>query len=182
MLTLKVTAALQADPSLKDLTLTVDVGGGVATVGGEVPDDATIPAIRAAVGKVAGLAGVTVTCRVPVGDDPFLQRVRTRLDGKPAPTPEPIAALPPAVVPDRRVETHVAAFRPTDAPPSYKVAAEAVRAADARFTQLSLSFDAGVVVVAGRAASHADAMTLLQRLRQVPGVARVRRGSIDAAE
>ena len=41
MLTLKVTAALQAD-ALKDLPLTVDVARGVATVGGEVPDAARL--------------------------------------------------------------------------------------------------------------------------------------------
>ncbi len=176
MLTLKVTAALQANPTLEHLTLTIDVVRGVATVGGEVPSLDCVATIRSAVAAVADLRDVKVTCRLP-GDDPLLDRVREKLAGKPSPKSEP-----PTAVPDRRVETHVAAFRPTEPTPGYKTAAEALRAGDDRFTRLALSFDAGVVVVSGHAATHADATALLQRLRKVPGVTRVRRGSIDAAE
>ena len=176
MLALKVTAALQADPSLKDFALTVDVARGVATVGGEVPSLNCVATIRAAAGNVPGLAETKVTCWVPGGNDPFFDRVREKLDGKPSPKPEV-----PVAVSDRRVETHAAGFRPTGSTPDYKSSAEAVRAGDSRFSRLALSFDAGVVVVSGSAATHADATALLLRLRQVPGVTRVRRGSIDAA-
>lgn len=173
MLALKVTAALQADPTLKDLTLTVDVVRGVATVAGEVPTDGVVSAVRVAAAKVPGLAGVVTACRVPFGDDPFHDRVRTKLGGEPTPKPEP---------PDLRPATHVTAYRPATPAADPEAAAEALRAADVRFARLTLAFDAGVVVVTGRAASHADATALLLRLRKLPGVTRVRRGSIDAAE
>ena len=183
MLELKVTAALQANSSLKDLPLTVDVVRGVAVVGGEVPDEAAVAAVRAAVGAVPSLIDAKVTCWVPGGNDPFLSRVREKLDGKQTPKPEgpapPRVVLPP--VADRRVETHVTAHRPA-ATGDAESAAEALRAGDPRFARLTLSFDAGLVVVGGRAASHADATALLMHLRKVPGVTRVRRGSIDAAD
>lgn len=173
MLALKVTAALQADPTLKDLTLTVDVVRGVATVAGEVPNDEVVATIRAAAAKVPGLAGVVTACRVPFGDDPFHDRVRAKLGGEPTPKPE---------APDLRPATHVTAYRPVTPISDPEAAAETLRAADERFAQLTLAFDAGVVVVAGRAASHADATALLLRLRKLPGVTRVRRGSIKASE
>ncbi len=176
MLALKVTAALQADPTLKDFALTVDVVSGVAMVAGEVPGDDAIEAVRVAAGRVSGLAGVVAACRVPVGDDPFLDRVRAKLGGEPTAN----VALP-VPVPDLRSATHVAAYRPTAPTDDIESAAKALRAADKRFARLTLSFDAGVVVVAGRAATHADATALLLRLRKLPGVTRVRRGSIDAA-
>ena len=173
MLALKVTAALQADPTLKDFTLTVDVVRGVATVAGEVPSDEVATAVRVAAAKVPGLAGVVTACRVPAGDDPFLDRVRAKLNG------EPTAKV---VTPDLRAATHVTAYRPTAPAYDPESAAATLRAGDDRFARLTLAFDAGVVVVAGRAASHADATALLLALRKLPGVTRVRRGSIDAAE
>ena len=177
MLALKVTAALQADPTLKDIALTVAVVRGVVTIAGEVPGDEVVTAVRAAAAKVPGLAGVVTACRVPVGDDPFLDRVRAKLGGEP-----PAKAAPPAVVLDLRAETHVTAYRPVTPTYDVEAAAEALRAGDERFARLALAFDAGVVVVTGRAATHADATALLLRLRKLPGVTRVRRGSIDAAE
>ncbi len=189
MLGLKVTAAIQAHAALKDLTLTIDVVRGVAVIGGEVPDDDSIAVIRAVAVKVPGLIDAKVTCWVPGGNDPFFDRVREKLDGKPSPKVEP-PALPPAPprvvlapVVDRRVETHVTtAHRPANTLAAAEAAAEALRAGDSRFARLTLAFDAGVVVVSGRAASHADAMALLLHLRKVPGVTRVRRGSITAAD
>ena len=177
MLALKVTAALQADPTLKDIALTVDVVRGVVTIAGEVPGDEVVAAVRVAAGKVYGLAGVVTACRVPVGDDPFLDRVRAKLGGE-----STAKAAPPAAVPDLRAATHVAAYRPTTPVYDVEAAAEALRAADERYASLTLAFDAGVVVVAGRAATHADVTALLLLLRKLPGVTRVRRGSIDAAE
>ena len=173
MLALKVTAALQADPALKDFTLTVDVVRGVATVGGEVPGYEVAAAVRAAAAKVPGLAGVVTACRVPAGDDPFHDRVRAKLSG------EPTAKV---VTPDLRAATHVTAYRPTAPAYGLESAATSLRDGDERFARLTLAFDAGVVVVTGRAACHADATALLLALRKLPGVTRVRRGSIDAAE
>lgn len=188
MLGLKVTAAIQAHAALKDLPLTVDVVRGVAVIGGEVPDDDSVAVIRAVAVKVPGLIDAKVTCWVPGGNDPFFDRVREKLDGKPSPKVEP-PALPPALpravlapVVDRRVETHVTAHRPANTLADAEAAAEALRAGDSRFARLTLAFDAGVVVVSGQAASHADAMALLLHLRKVPGVTRVRRGSITAAD
>jgi osmotically-inducible protein OsmY len=180
MLGLKVAAALQAHAALKDLPLTIDVVRGVAAIGGEVPDDDSIAAIRAVAVKVPGLTDAKVTCWVPGGNDPFFDRVREKLDGKPSPKVEPRAVLAPVV--DRRVETHVTAHRPANTLGDSGAAAEALRAGDSRFARLTLAFDAGVVVVSGHAASHADAMALLLHLRKVPGVTRVRRGSITAAD
>ena len=184
MLGLKVTAALQAHAALKDLTLTIDVVRGVAVIGGEVPDDDLVSVIRAVAVKVPGLTDAKVTCWVPGGNDPFFDRVREKLDGKPSPKVEPPAAprvvLAPVV--DRRVETHVTAHRPANMIADSEAAAEALRAGDSRFARLTLAFDAGVVVVSGQAASHADAMALLLHLRKVPGVTRVRRGSITAPD
>ncbi len=178
MLALKVTATLQADPTLKDFALTVDVVRGVATVAGEVPSDEIATAVRVAAGTVPGLAGVVTACRVPFGDDPFLDRVRAKLAGEPTAKAAPATAA----LPDLRAETHVTAYRPTITAYDLEAAAELVRAGDERFARLALAFDAGVVVVTGRAAYHADATALLLRLRKLPGVTRVRRGSIDAAE
>ena len=67
MLSLKVTAALQAHRSLKDFALTVEVVRGVATVGGEVPDSDCVSAIRTAVTQVPGVTSAKVTCWAPGG-------------------------------------------------------------------------------------------------------------------
>ena len=108
------------------------------------------------------------------GGESFAQRVREKLASPPTRPAE-------APGPSRRVETRVTAFRTPEPARGTEAAAEALRAGDARFARLTLSFDDGLVTVSGAAATHDDVTALVAHLRKVPGVSRVRRGSIAAA-
>jgi osmotically-inducible protein OsmY len=189
LLSLHVTAAIQAEPALKDLPLVVDVTHGVAVVGGEVPRKTTLELVKAVVASVPGLKGQRVECRIPPAEQSFYDRVRARLDAPPKPRPagKPAETQPPAPptpqAPTPLADRHVVARKASKDPrPAHVVAAEALREGDARFADLRLAFDGGLVTVSGTVPSQADATVLMLHLRHVPGVERVRRGSIAAPE
>lgn len=209
MLALRVTGALHSDAELRDLAVTVDVRRGVVTLGGELADADLLPKLRRVAGQVPGVTGVNIDCRISEGggDEAYINRVGELLAGKvrrvrPAVPPVALPRLVhlPAIDPDRRAEARHRVERPPT--PADRVGggflldpvapsspagvtsperdAEAIRAGDPRYAGLALTFRGAVVVVSGRAATHADVADLQLALRRVPGVERVRRGSVVA--
>ena len=87
----RLARALAADPRLGRLT--VSVLDRVAVVGGPVPDPAARQAADAIVRSVDGLAAARLNVWVPLAADPFVERVKSRLE--PAPPPVVRAVSPP---------------------------------------------------------------------------------------
>jgi BON domain len=193
VLVLKITSAIQSQNELKTLSLTIDVVNGAAVIGGEIPSIDLVPKLRETVDRVPGVRHVKITCWEGTENDQYAARVKQLMEGK---TPKPLAVpeLPRVVVADRRVQTEVTTLRPSvmanirwlEAPiapwegPEFVKLAEAIRNRDARFAGLQLKFEDKLVTISGRAASHEDISDLVAELRKVPGIERVRRGSLVA--
>ena len=102
----RLAAALAADPRLS--ALTVSVVDRVAVVGGPVADPAARRSAEAAVRGVDGLSAVRLNVWVPLGVDPYAERVRQQIHPpRPRPVlpkPEPAGDLPPLALPLLRAD------------------------------------------------------------------------------
>ncbi len=102
----RLAAALAADPRLGGLT--VSVVDRVAVVGGPVADPAAKRSAETAVYGVDGLAAVRLNVWVPLGADPYAERVQQQIH-PPRPRPmlpklEPTGDLPPLALPLLRAD------------------------------------------------------------------------------
>ena len=78
---LKAKAALEKEPSLRDLALLVSVRDGVVLVSGGVPDEATATKIEDLLTRVPGVSVVRVTTWVVPPPDPMKRLVGEKLTG-----------------------------------------------------------------------------------------------------
>jgi hypothetical protein len=147
--TLHARRALWNDPALAELNIGVRVREGVALVFGPVMNEQQAAEAIARVRLAPGIHDVVNELYVLPANDLLRKRF--------APPPKPQAALT------------VARPLPMPADPL-----EEARRSDPRFSQLRIVVDRGVVTVSGPADVAAE---FAERIRRLPGVDQVRRGS-----
>jgi BON domain len=174
ILSLKVTSAIQSLPELRQVPLIVDVVRGVAVVGGEVPDLEILPRLRSTILKTPGIVDLKLSCWESSDAEKFAARVQSKLSERPK-------IMPPSVLPsvtDHRALSETIARKPTQS--RAELLAEAVRKSERRYAGLRFEWQGGMVTISGEAPRHEDVTELVERLRKVPGIERVRRGAVRA--
>ncbi|MGL6076886.1 MAG: BON domain-containing protein [Fimbriiglobus sp.] len=173
MLALKVTGAIQKLPEFREMPMVVDVQRAVAIVSGEVPSLTLLPKLREAIAGVPGVRDVSLRCWDPSAAERFTARAQQI-------QPVPLLVIePPSVLPrvDRRVASETVTMKPGLVP---EQAVEAIRRSELRFAKLDLAWEGRMLVITGKAPTHEDVSDFIQRVRKLPGIERVRRGSISA--
>lgn len=194
-ITLKLKAAIAAVPELQSSNLMVSVQDGVAVIGGAVPSAGAIDDLKRIAARVPGVQLARVNCWSSEPEEDAVQAaVRSKLNGEAVPptvargpslplvapvlagrsaySPVPPPA-PPAPAGPPQFPTIPAPRVPVTPGQDVAAAVEAVRQADGRFAALTLSVQAGTVLIGGSSESGVEAWEFAAAVRRVPGVDKV---------
>jgi hypothetical protein len=196
---LQARSALQQDKTLQSVNIGVTIRGGTATLWGPLPDAETVRAAQACLKRIKGIEKVIDDTRIVPPVDPLpaqvadarrSQGVKTEPNG-----PAPSSVTTAKVTSSRPADlANIAPARPSIDPapavllrpmlaaqaPDFDHLWNALRLKDARFRDVTLENQRGVLRINGTVPRIADAWELAEKLADFPGVVQVLLDKVQA--